>query len=551
MQAKFKFLLCALLVLGFAVSQGNAQGFDVNVTRNSVAQEGHNQIVGKLELSSGAEADDIDIAVPTIATGEMGGIVISYGGLKIANSEANLQAGLGVTCSADIGATTTCVTAADATDAVNVDDDVSLTLSADKTKITIKWGLTVANGIGATDDVITLDGVRVDVSSKKAGDEIMGTISVVGSGDSVDAGGGENSRISTMVSAVKAGLTVPTVTSEMLLTCDSAAKKPTIKVAEGFGSAWEDVGTGSAYSGEATNVFIQVQNAPAGVTFKWPKEVGSAAVKAGDDTKRAAGLSMLTLESAETANSAIYSYSEKETDSPNDGYGHDDTADSFTLVLEAKAGATTVASDTPADVWVNLHPSITSASGRARRLSYAKSPMTDNNDDSTAVPGELVTVGDCVTYLLFPYVTCSGADWTTGFAIANTSKDDMVFGRQLTADEMAKDPDQDRGGATAQSGPVYLYGYPMSPKAAGGASGTVPDGMMTMISSGLSSGDTLAVGCDTAGMSGMDGYAIVEARFQKAEGMAFVLGNFADGAAYDVAHGYKAAVIGTGNKIRN
>ena len=44
-------------------------------------------------------------------------------------------------------------------------------------------------------------------------------------------------------------------------------------------------------------------------------------------------------------------------------------------------------------------------------------------------------------------------------------------------------------------------------------------------------------------MAGMEGYAIIRAGFQHARGMAFVLGNFADGAGVDVSHGYMAEVI--------
>jgi hypothetical protein len=487
----------------------------------------------------------------------MSGIVISYGGLEIANSEANLRAGQGATCAGDelAGANGECALggATGTTEVPVVNDDVVLSLSTDKTKLTIMWG--ADQNPAAADDMITLDGIRVDVSGEDAGDDITVSISVAGSGDSVDVGGGETSRVSTVVSAVKAGLTVPEVVSKMLLTCDGTAQSPSIKVAEGFGSAWEVVGTGSSYSGEATNVFIQVLNVPSGVEFKWPKTVGSAEVKAGtpETVRRDAGESVLTLESAEKGSSAIYSYSEPGVATTEEaaGYMNDAFADSFVIVPEATTGATTVASDKPADAWAYLHPSIGSESGLSRRLSYAKSPMTDDNDDSTAIPGQFVTLGDCVTYLLFPYVTCSGADWTTGFAISNTTKDDEVFGRELTEKEKTEDPDQDRGGAVGQSGAVYVYSYPMSPKAADGGSGTVPDGNMTMVSSKLAPGDTLAATCEAAGMAGMDGYAIVEARFQEARGMAFVLGNFADGAVYDVAHGYESSVIGVGSKSRD
>ena len=578
MQTKLKFLLCALLVLVFAVSQVepvNAQSeFNITVDRNEVAAEGQNQVMGTLVFSAGASAGTTsDLSVPTATgtgtDGTMTGIVISYDGLVIANDVADLQAGRGATCGGTFtetaGTTTTCGYGVSADEATTPtpEDNVEISLSADRKKLMIMWGSDATVTPSSAADTLTLNGIRVDVSSKDAGDEISVSINAVGSGGAVDIGGGTTGSASTVVSTARAGLTVPTVTSVMLLTCDGAAMSPSIKVQEGFGDAWEDIGSGMAYAGESTQVFIQIQNVPAGVTFKWPKTVSSAEVKAGtpEAVVRAAGRSMLTLESGEAGNSAIYSYSEMDdfmddgttpaASAPAEGYRNDDVADSFTISPEAKASATTLAGDTPADAWAYLYPSITSPSGLQRRLSYKKMPMTDENADSTAVAGEFVSVADCVTYLLFPYVTCSGADWTTGFAIANTTKDDMVFGRMLTEEEMAKDPDQDRGGATGQSGAVYVYGYPMSPKAADGGSGTVPDGMMTMVSSGLSAGDTLAIGCDAAGMSGMDGYAIVEARFQEATGMAFVLGNFADGAAYDVAHGYMAEVIGTGNKMRD
>lgn len=578
MQAKLKFLLGALLVLVFAVSQVepvNAQAtFDINVTRNDVAAEGQNQMVGKLTFEFTEEATDSDLSVPAATDDAMTGITISYDGLVIANDVADLRAGRGASCGGVFGTAPACGADGD-DDPDTPTDNVVLSLSSDKKKLMIMWGSAVTP---AVDTEIMLDGIRVDVSSKDPGDEIKASITATGSGGAVDIGGGTTGSASTVVSTARVGLTVPTVTSEMLLTCNSTAAKPSIKVQEGFGSAFEDIGSGNriSYVGESTQVFIQVQNVPAGVTFKWPKEVKSAIVQTDDDgdgtkeTRRAAGRSMLTLESGEMGNSAIYSYSEMAdyeldeatglpdpdapemaANAPAKGYMNDDYADSFTIVAEAKAGATAMASDTPADVWAYLYPSITSSAGLGRRLSYKKMPMTDENADTTAIAGEFLSVADCVTYLLFPYVTCSGADWTTGFAIANTTKDDEVFGKMLTEEEMAKDPDQDRGGAPGQSGAVYVYGYPMSPKGADGGSGTVPDGMMTMVSSGLASGDTLAIGCDAAGMMGMDGYAIVEARFQEATGMAFVLGNFADGAVYDVAHGYMAEVIGTGDKMRD
>ena len=561
-----------MFVLALAVSQVNAQnhvGFDVEVTPNTVAAEGHNQQMGKLKFTVLVVGDlaavnsnaDVDLIVPppiqgvvsntAPVVGKAAALTISYGGLKIKSSGLEgitctgtfVDPGLGVSCG-QVGTDTS------GNDAVN--DDITVKTLTDK--IVIEWGYDFS-GDDQDFDIfpghsITIDGVRVDVSGKSG--EITATLSgSTGTSDgSQDIGGGSKASASTVVSTVAAGLSVPTVTEAALLTCSTDSASPSIKVAEGFGSAWEHVGSG-AYAGEGTSVYVHINNAPAGVTFKWPASVGSAEVKAGDDVMRAAGLSTLTRQSAEAGNAAIYLYSEAATDSTNDGYMHADIADSFTITLTASAGAATMASDKPADISAWLYPAISSASGLARRLSYKKVAVTDDNAGLPAAAGQLLTVADCMTYLLFPYVTCSSADWTTGLAISNTTKDDSVFGRELTEKEKTETPNMDRGGATPQSGAVYVYGYPMSTKAADGGSGTVPAESTTMVSSGLMSGDTLAISCDTAGMTGMDGYAIVEARFQEATGMAFVLGNFSDGATFDVAHGYMAKVIGTGNRMRD
>ena len=64
-------------------------------------------------------------------------------------------------------------------------------------------------------------------------------------------------------------------------------------------------------------------------------------------------------------------------------------------------------------------------------------PVTDPETDE----GDFLNVAECVTYLLFPYITCGAhADWDTGIAIANTTMDDGIFGIS--------------DGATAQRGSV-------------------------------------------------------------------------------------------------
>ena len=138
---------------------------------------------------------------------------------------------------------------------------------------------------------------------------------------------------------------------------------------------------------------------------------------------------------------------------------------------------------------------------------------------------EWAVVSDCVTYLLYPFITCGYTEgWTTGISVSNTSRDEGVFGAFDKTDP--------------QSGAVILYGFPRN-----GGGEEMPDVIMKMVSEDLVAGDTVSFSCDEGETAGMEGYAIIKADFQHARGMAFVLGNFEDGGAYDVSHGYTAEVI--------
>ena len=121
------------------------------------------------------------------------------------------------------------------------------------------------------------------------------------------------------------------------------------------------------------------------------------------------------------------------------------------------------------------------------------------------------TFRECVTYLLFPYLTCgSDANWTTAIAIANTTR---TTGSSGLSD-----------GAAAQAGGITLHAFPRSKMDT--------DGMMTMgkpmvmeLASSLAAGDTYSATCSDV-MPGFDGYAIAKAGFRHAHGVAYVLGNF-------------------------
>ena len=196
-------------------------------------------------------------------------------------------------------------------------------------------------------------------------------------------------------------------------------------------------------------------------------------------------------------------------------------------VDQAKAGA-----GGTADIWGWLHPApgFEDLDGKLSYKMVAQTQDTNEDDVIDEDDGDILTVSECVTYLLYPFVTCgSTGGWSTGISVANTTMDDDVFG--------------EKNGAAPQNGSVKLYGYPKTQKASDGSSGDAMDPVMEMISPNLAAGDTISVACPMVMEGGWEGYAIVRAGFRHAHGMAFVMGDFPDGAGVDVAHGYIALVI--------
>ena len=209
--------------------------------------------------------------------------------------------------------------------------------------------------------------------------------------------------------------------------------------------------------------------------------------------------------------------------------------DSFAIPITVVTGDIASGAGGIADIWAILGPQpADDDTDVGTVLSYLKVAVTDLDTDD----GDFLNIGECVTYLLFPYVTCSRVedmdgskvlldDWTTGMAIANTTLDDDIFGISE--------------GATPQSGDITLHAFPRSEKN--------DDGMRVMkdpgaykVASSLAAGDTWSDTCSNFA-PGFNGYIIAKAGFRQGHGVAFVLGMFPGGAGIDVAHGYLSLVI--------
>ena len=552
MRVRFTILICALLVLGLAVSQADAQGYRVGVRANNVVEYGNNQELGAIRLTHRSP----DQGSFNIVQNDE--IEITFGGLTITNVDDitanNTTAPNGyITTTGDVVATLV---------VANDDDKVG--------KVTIRVSMAPAVLGGNT---ITVRGIRADVSGLEAGDTILATVSATGSGDGFsDVTETTGSSVTGVVSTVKDGLTVTAVGQVSVLTCDDGVgtnRMPSITVEEGFNDAWETGATrGFEAATDDTQIRIVVANVPSGVTFRWPGDNGpvvdgtseippmiAGPVNGGAQidnpayladpvdnqdrnllpahTENSAPSAMLDFVSESTTddNKAIVIYNFMGVGEAGEEKGHDALKNKFVISPEVTVDTSKTGMGGVSDAWAQLWPMKgDSATDTADKLSYAQPVETKD-------AGYFVNVTECVTYLLFPFLTCGAqADWTTGIAVANTSADDEAF--------------PVNSGAAPQAGSVMIHAYPKSTAAEKAAVGhnsspeMLTDPISATLSGNLAAGDSMAMTCNTHPMlAGFEGYAIVRAGFRHAHGMAFVLGNFMDGAAVDVAHGYIALVI--------
>jgi hypothetical protein len=384
----------------------------------------------------------------------------------------------------------------------------------------------------------------VDVSSLDVGDSVLATISTSAPSGLIPVGQSRRGSVATEVGVVAAGLVVEIDAASRLIcnldatfdhdndaTTDEVAVGgvPMITVSEGFDDAWEP-----AANLGGTTITIATLNLPDGVELRWP-ETATFENPADDNNDTWATLTL----SGDSADEAVIG---EESEEDNDGSmvtydysiesGEEDNAmgemDSFSIPITVVTGDIASGAGGIADIWAILSPQPSDDDANIGTvLSYVKNPVTDPETDE----GDFLNIAECVTYLLFPYITCGAhADWDTGIAIANTTMDDGIFG--LSA------------GATAQRGSVTMYAFPTGDKTEHNATamGYTGEPTMTMLSGGLAAGDSIAMTCSSNdALAGMQGYAIVKAGFRHAHGMAFVT-NSASGAV-DAVHGYVALVI--------
>ena len=562
MKSKLTMVLAVLLLAILAMPHtADAQaGYTVGKTRglDKVIATGNNQALPAVVLTARTEDDE-----PPIERDGANDLTLSvkFGDLPIVQATA-------WTVSVD-GATVTQIvaTSGDFNDAV---DDIQFKVAAKELLIFVPDGADAAVGV-ANDTKIKLADIRVDLTSLDAGDSVPISVTASDQANTIGLGGGGGGGVSATLTTAEDGLSVEAAKGNGLTcgTIDGA----TVTVKEGFAGAWNPalmgadtatVGGGGpgdnhftemdAVSG-AVQIRLDVINFPdnEGAKIEWPESVKDNRKDEDPDTLVGAAdtaIATLTLDKEDSDGNgkfAIYTYADvdavatvdnaADTTNPTPTEDDDDTnlgvqrflndaTRSFAIggIGFKNFGGATI------DVTARLWPPAKRNSDGKKNAADVKSVLSFEHDaeDPTyakdAREGAWVIVEDCVTYLLYPFVTCGATPgWTTGISVSNTSKDAGVFG--------AFDETED------QAGGVILYGFPRS------SAGTLPEPVVSMLSDNLAAGDTITAQCDQTTMAGMEGYAIIKANFQHARGMGFVLGNFPDGAGVDVSHGYMAEVI--------
>ena len=392
-------------------------------------------------------------------------------------------------------------------------------------------GNLVANETTNAIPKITVSDIRLDVSGLKAEEKVNVSVR-----SSVDPGtidltnplGGGDAVGPIAVGVVKTGVVFKAGVGVGLSCALTNTPSATVSIVEGFTGAWNDW-HGSNKTGIQFRLVLSGVPGAKDDKVSWAAGMAKVDLNPGPEKNEQiiGTLTVVAPKGVKDGSEVVFEYAPSTEHDLDNEYKR-----SFTVTGTASfAGAASVGVE--AQLWP---PAGRSNAGDKSDLEdvlsfeYALSVPPNADDKSTANPEtEWLEVSECITYLLYPFVTCGASDgWTTGISVANTSPDpdNVVFGE---FDDLK-----------GQAGAVTAYAFPKN------GNGAPP--LASQITPNLPAGNTLSFTCsENAVLAGFEGYMIIKSGFQNARGMAFVIGDFDADGIHDVAHGYVAEVIGEGD----
>ena len=496
-------LLCALLVLGFALSAQANETYQVSTSPLNAIKNGAAEVMGTVALTASGIAgtvsnngittnDQITITYSqsAITPGQAATNIASVAGV------ANLLNGIVVTATPGFPAFTVTV--------------VSNVPSIGGT-LTIKFTGTVAS-LGNGIDQITVNGVRSSVVGRAVSSIVITqfTGSPAGSSNFIVTS-------SPTVAFVVDNFSLTLAAFKIVPICQpSSASALAFTVKEESLTTWvQYVATTtqvlvngrslpplSAAGNANSQVHFVLANLPTGVTVNWP---GTSS------TDGVVGSSLVLLSQTSTGNEAIYQFqtpSQAASDNAVESFGF-----SFTFASSGTtAGTIVVGASTPPN-------SITSLQAQEYPPDVTPFSALPRFADPLRTAVDVIQFVDCVTNLLFPWVgSLPDFGYDTGIAVANTGYDVGAISPATVGDP----------------GVIRFYFYPQT-------FGAAPVAPTPVTSSVIVPGDTYAFPFSSFGAQKF-GYLIAVCEFRFGHGFAYITQGTIGG-TLDTAQGYLALVM--------
>lgn len=507
-------LLCAVLVLGFAVSAQASITYQVQTSPLNAVKNGVAEVMGDVSLTVSASPAPTGIAANDQIT-------ITY-------SQAGIipeQAAVGVASAGGVASSPTgwSVTATAGFPAFSV--TVTPSVPSIGGTVTIRFGAAGAPVAGT--DTITVAGVRASVLGRPVAGLVITQFTAAPSGSSsfiVTS----SPTVAFVVDNFSVSATSSSSMGVRIPICQPGGTA-SFKVKEESLTTWVNYTTatdgrsvpgiaplpGLAAGGNANSqVHFVVDGVPTGVTIYWP-----AVVLSNEDIDSfTPGIqqSQLNWVSQSTNGSdAIYSFSTVSQASS------DNTVETFTFNFTFATSGTT-GSGIIAVTLATPPGSATTLQAQEYPADSATSTARPRFQDPLRAALDFATYVDCVTNLLFPWVgSLPSIGYDTGVAVANTGYDVGAIVPATVGDD----------------GVIRMYFYPQT----NGAAPVAPTPITTAV---IRPGDTYANTMSALGINTF-GYMIAVCEFRFGHGFAFITQGTIGG-TLDIAHGYLALVLDTG-----